>query len=62
MAEDPNKTVDDLNDSFASLRESLREINGELSNKINKITDLLDKIERNTSKNDSPKDIATQIK
>jgi hypothetical protein len=39
MAVDPKKTVDDLNDSFASLRESLREINGELSNKINKITD-----------------------
>lgn len=30
--------------------------------KINKITALLDKIEKNTSKNDSPKDIATQIK
>jgi hypothetical protein len=39
MAKDPKDTVDDLNDSFASLRDSIRNISEELSNKINKISD-----------------------
>ena len=39
MAKDPKDTVDDLNDSFASLRDSIREISEELFIKINKISD-----------------------
>jgi hypothetical protein len=39
MAKDPKDTVDELNDSFASLRDSIREISEELFIKINKISD-----------------------
>ena len=38
MAKDPKDTVDELNDSFASLRDSIREISEELFIKINKIS------------------------
>jgi hypothetical protein len=39
MAKDPKDTVNDLNDSFASLRDNIREISEELFKKINKISD-----------------------